>query len=232
MRHERTRLFPASHIAIANNGHLDGGLHACNHVPIGASRIELRRRAAMHRNRRSAGIFHTACEIDRDVFVCGIPLAEFDRCGMFDGGRHLAHDLGSELGRRHERRAVALLHDLASRAAHVDVDISERIAHLGFNPRGFTRHRLGLVAEQLHGNLAFVGRAIEQVARFLVRERKRFAGNHFGIRDVAAQLQAQLTEGDVVHASHGGKKHGNGAACAVLFRGERFTRSSARVGSH
>ena len=212
MRHERTRLFPASHIAIADNGYLDGGLHARNHVPIGASRIELRRRAAVHCNRRSAGIFHTASEIDRDVFVGSIPFAEFDRRGMLNGSRHLAHNLGSKLGRGHERRAVAFLHDFASRATHVDVDVSERIAHLGFDPCGFTRHRIGLVAKQLHGNPAFVGRTVKQVARFLVRERERFAGDHFGIRDVATQLQAQLAKGDIVHAGHGSKEHGNGTA--------------------
>ena len=55
-------------------------------------------------------------------------------------------------------------------------------------------------------------RGQSKVTRFLVRERERFAGDHFGIRDVAAQLQAQLAKGDIVHAGHGSKEHGNGAA--------------------
>ena len=106
---------------------------------------------------------------------------------MLDGGRHLAHNLGSKLGVVMSAEPSPFLHDFASRAAHVDVDVSECIAHLDSIHAASRAIVSGSWPNSCTATLRSLGARSSKWRVFFVRERERFAGDHFGIRDVAAQ---------------------------------------------
>ena len=161
----------------------------------------------MHGDRCRTRTLHHAGEFHGDILPRRVSFAEFDRDRVLNRTRHLLDDRARHIGRGHKRAAVALLHDFAGRAAHVDVDIRQRLAHLLLDPGGLARHGIGLVAEKLHRNHALALRAIEQMPRFLVGERKRLGGNHLGIGKIGAALQAKRAKRNIVHPGHGGKQN-------------------------
>ena len=69
--------------------------------------------------------------------------------------RRLDNLLG-QLGRAHERRALALGNDFASGACHIDIDQRQAIANALLDGGDGARKLIGLGAKELHADLLFL----------------------------------------------------------------------------
>ena len=191
----------ASHVAVAHDGHAHGLLHPRDSAPLGAPAVQLLGIAPVHGYGAGARVLHPPSELGGGFVALGPPSTELHRDGAAHRCAHRAHDGGGQRRILHERRAVALRHDLSGRTAHVDVEVGQRLPHLALDPRSLGGHRVGLVAEQLHGHLA-----LPRMPRLLVRVGKALGRHHLGVGEVGALLAAERAERLVAHARHGGEQ--------------------------
>ena len=196
------RIGAALHVAVADDGDVDGLLHARNGAPIGAAAVQLLGKPAVHGHRAGARRFHAPGEFRRRFLALRPPSAKLHRYGVVNGSANRADDACGKVGVAHKRAAVAFRDDFARRAAHVDVKICQRIPHGLLDPRRLRRHDVRLVAEQLHGHHVFALRQVKQVARFLVCIGKALRGHHFRVGQISALLAAQRAKRHVGHAGH------------------------------
>ena len=166
------RIGAAAHVPVPHDGDGDAALDLRDDVPVGAPAVELLGVAPVHGDGARPCVFHSAGELGGCFLPHLEPAAELHRDGMFHGAAHRRHDGCGERRVAHERRAVAFRHDLARGAAHVDVEVRERVAHRLLDPCGLLGHDGGLVPEQLHGHEVLPRSEAQQVARLLVCERK------------------------------------------------------------
>ena len=155
-RDGRARHHAAAHVAVADDGTPTAFLHARDGAPSARPRSTAGI-ASVHRPRPPRRRPPCGARRRRRLVALGQPRRNFTVTGVF----HCAH---RARWRRpapalHARRAVALRHDLARRAAHVDVvQASDSSPSPPRSTRACGGHRVGLVAEQLHGHLVLPGR--------------------------------------------------------------------------
>ena len=96
----------------------------------------------------------------RGIAVLGIKaLANLDGHGHVRRAHRGLDDLLGQVGRAHERRALALGNDLAGGTCHVDIDERQAIAHTFLDGSDGARKLIGFGAKELHANLLLlVGR--------------------------------------------------------------------------
>ena len=167
----------------------------------------------MHAQKRGAGLLETLGEVDGVSLLVRPPAPELrgnrDIHGIDDG----AYDLAGEFGSLHEGRSLATAHDLAHGTAHVHVDEREPIAQTLGDTSGLARHAIGLRAEELHGEHAFL------VCRLDERESphaivfEALGTHHLGKREPCAMSKAQAPESAIGHAGHRREPKRRGEVC-------------------
>ena len=147
------------HIARTNHGNLDSVGNLIDDRPIGLARVELRGATTMH------GDCGSPCALKhlgkcRGIAVLGIKaLANLDGHGHVRRAHRGLDDLLGQVGRAHERRALALGNDLAGGTCHIDIDERQAIANALLDGGDGARKLIGLGAKELHANLLLlVGR--------------------------------------------------------------------------
>ena len=147
------------HIARTDHGNLDGICDLIDDRPIRLARVELRGATTMHRHRGGTGTFEHLGK-RRGITVLGVKaLADLYGHGHVRRTHRGLDDLLRQVGRAHERRALALGDNLAGRTGHVDIDERQAIAHTLLDGGDGTRKLIGLGAKELHANLLLlVGR--------------------------------------------------------------------------
>ena len=115
-------LLGREHIARTNHGNLDSVGNLIDDRPIGLARVELCGATTMH------GDCGSPCTLKhlgkcRGIAVLGIKaLANLDGHGHVRRAHRGLDDLLGQVGRAHERRALALGNDLAGGTCHIDID--------------------------------------------------------------------------------------------------------------
>ena len=113
----------------------------------------------MHRHRGGTGAFEHLGKC-RGIAVLGIKaFANLDGHGHVRRAHRGLDDLLRQVGRAHERRALALGNNLAGGACHIDIDERQAIANALLDGSDGARKLIGLGAKELHANLLLlVGR--------------------------------------------------------------------------
>ena len=154
----------------------------------------------MHCNGADADLLEHFCKL-HGVDTALVPAAaHFRRDGHPDG----AHDrLGDARGLfyvAHQGAAVTIFHDLAHRAAHVDVQ-NVRAGDLNRHLRGLG-HAGFVAAEDLRGKGLFAGKRTQELRGFCVVIAQRLGAHKLGDGVACAKLGADLTECSICHARH------------------------------
>ena len=143
----------------------------------------------------------------RGVAVLGVKaLADFYGHGHVRRAHRRLDDLLCQLGRAHERRALALGNDLASGACHIDIDQRQAIAHTFLDGSDSTRKLIGLGTKELHADLLLLVGRQHQTPRLIAGIGKACHAHHLAIGKMGTTATAHDAIGGVGYARHGGHK--------------------------
>ena len=128
--------------------------------------------------------------------------ANLHRERLFQAACYGVNDFPGELRIPHERRALAIVHDLRHGAAHVNVNKIKMI----LDSRCLFCHDLRLGAEKLRADRPLPVGYLQQTISVAVSVGHRLGADHFRDHHVNALLFAELPEGAVRDARHRGKE--------------------------
>ena len=196
----------SEHVTRPNHGNLDSVGNLIDDRPIGLARIELRGTATMHRHRCGPRpLEHLGKR--RGITVLGIKaLADLHGHGNVCHAHCRLDDFLGQFGRAHERRALALGDDLASRAGHVDIDQRQAIAHAFLDGSDSARKLIGLGAKELHANLLLLVGRQHQTPRLIAGIGKARHAHHLAIGKIGTAAAAHNAIRGIGHARHGSHK--------------------------
>ena len=115
-------------------------------------------------------------------------------------------DLFGQVGRAHERRALALGNDLTGGTGHVDIDERQAIAHALLDGSDGARKLIGFGAKELHANLLLLVGRQHQTPRLVAGIGKAGHAHHLAVGKLGTTTAAHDAIGGVGYARHGSHK--------------------------
>ncbi len=154
------------------------------------------------------------------------PAADLGRQRDRDRLAHGAKDHRRPPRIAHERRPLALGHDLRHRAAHVEVD---RVGARRLQPPRRLREHVGIGAQQLHGERPLLGQVARDLAGVGVVLDEGAGVDLLAGEEPRAALARDEPEGDVGYARHGREPKFDGRRFAherSVYQGDRTDRAA------
>ena len=189
---------------LPKTGMRHAGGDAADQIPVRDSRIALRRRAAVHRHRRGAGLFHPPGQIRR-VDLGRVPAGpHLHRHRNPHRPGHRTDDARGVLRLAHQAAAGVVLGDLRHRAAHVDVDDVGAHALDDLRRGG---HLVGIAAEDLDRDRPLLFGVSGVLERAVDAAHQTLGADHLGHDEPASALALdEAAERSVGHARHRGER--------------------------
>ena len=187
-------------IAAADHGNRQVAGDAVDQRPVGDAGVGLLRGAAVHGDRRRAGVRHQPRHERRVDLVLGPAGAHLHRHRDLHRPRHRADDRGRVRRIAHQAAAGVVLGDLGHRAAHVDVDGAR--AHALDDRRG-VGHLGGIAAEDLDRDRTFFLGVFRVFEGPVDAPDQALGADHLAHDEAAAAVPLdQPAEGGVGHPGH------------------------------
>src|SRR3569833_2906650 len=188
--------------AVRDDGNLDARLDRGEGVVFGLAAITAGARAAVHGERLYAALFGDARDRDA-VAVIGVPArAYLERHRDIDGLHHRFEYARHQRLVLQERGARHHVAHLLRGAAHVDVD--DLRAVIGVVARNHDQQHRNDACD-LHRAWLHLADVIDALLRFHAVPQERKHKDHLRYRHARAEFLAQLAEGAIGDARHGGK---------------------------
>ena len=200
----RRQAIRVEHIAVAENGDLQGLLDQPDIFPARRPGPPVRGDPRMKRHRVGPGLLETPGQGDRGLGAVLPAGAELDEHGQRDRLADPFHDHTGQVGCFQHGRAAAAAADGAVGAAEINVHPEEA---LGLDPPGSLRHALRLRSEDLaHQQGQFLVPPLEKRGNMAVFGGDRLGTAHLGKKQPeSAEAAQQFAEGDVAEIGHGRK---------------------------